>query len=82
MGAIGAPGHSHKAPGAPDTRQHRGEGQMRIGDSYALESTGAGLERPGLGPGHAPGVDTDPPVTVPRYYKYVAASCYSGLSRK
>jgi len=41
---------------------------MRIGDSYALESTGAGLERPGLGPGHAPGVDTDPPVTVPRYY--------------
>jgi len=44
---------------------------MRIGDSYALESTGAGLERPGLGPGHAPGVDTDPPVTVPRYYKYL-----------
>lgn len=44
---------------------------MRISESYALESTGVGLERPDVGPGRAPGVDNDPAVTVPRYYKYL-----------
>ena len=44
---------------------------MRKGDSLALESTEAGLERPGSRPVKASGADSDDAVTVPRYYKYL-----------